>query len=51
MWWSRAANSKRARAAGVPADKIMFSGVGKTDAELALAVDEGIFCVNVESDA
>ncbi len=41
---------KRARAAGVPADKIMFSGVGKTDAELALAVDEGIFCVNVESD-
>ena len=41
---------KRARAAGVPADKIMFSGVGKTDAELALAVDENIFCVNVESD-
>jgi diaminopimelate decarboxylase len=41
---------KRARAAGVPAEKIMFSGVGKTDAELALAVDEGIFCVNVESD-
>jgi diaminopimelate decarboxylase len=40
----------RARAAGVPADRIMFSGVGKTDAELALAVDEGIFCVNVESD-
>jgi diaminopimelate decarboxylase len=41
---------RRARAAGVPPDKIMFSGVGKTDAELALAVDEGIFCVNVESD-
>ncbi len=41
---------KRARAAGIPADKIMFSGVGKTDAELALAIDEGIFCVNVESD-
>ena len=41
---------KRARAAGVPPSKIMFSGVGKTDAELALAVDEGIFCVNVESD-
>ncbi|MGE0034404.1 MAG: diaminopimelate decarboxylase [Xanthobacteraceae bacterium] len=41
---------KRARTAGVPADKIMFSGVGKTDAELALALDEGIFCVNVESD-
>jgi len=31
---------KRALAAGVPADKIMFSGIGKTAAELALAVDE-----------
>ena len=41
---------KRARAAGIPADKIMFSGVGKTPAELALAVDEGILCVNVESE-
>src|SRR6201992_3892833 len=40
----------RARAAGVPADKIMFSGVGKTARELALAVDEGILCVNVESE-
>src|ERR1700741_5629680 len=42
---------KRARAAGVAPDKIMFSGIGKTAAELALAVDEGILCVNVESDA
>ena len=41
---------KRARAAGVPPEKIMFSGIGKTAAELALAVDEGIFCVNVESE-
>ena len=41
---------KRARAAGIPADKIMFSGVGKTARELALAVDEGILCVNVESE-
>jgi diaminopimelate decarboxylase len=40
----------RARAAGVPADKIMFSGVGKTARELALAVDENILCVNVESE-
>src|SRR5215468_11045300 len=40
----------RARAAGVPADKIMFSGIGKTAPELALAVDEGILCVNVESE-
>ena len=42
---------KRALAAGVPRDKIMFSGIGKTAAELALAVDTGIFCVNVESEA
>src|ERR1700727_2457365 len=41
----------RARAAGIPPDKIMFSGVGKTARELALAVDEGILCVNVESEA
>jgi len=41
---------KRARTAGIPADKIMFSGIGKTEAELALAVDEGILCVNVESE-
>jgi diaminopimelate decarboxylase len=41
----------RARAAGVPAGKIMFSGVGKTAHELALAVDQGILCVNVESEA
>src|SRR6185312_7138334 len=41
---------KRARAAGIPADKIMSSGVGKTARELALAVDEGIFCINVESE-
>jgi diaminopimelate decarboxylase len=42
---------KRARAAGIPPEKIMFSGIGKTAAELALAVDEGILCVNVESEA
>ena len=41
---------KRARAAGVPADKITFSGVGKTEPELALAIDEGVLCVNVESE-
>jgi diaminopimelate decarboxylase len=40
----------RARAAGIAADKIMFSGVGKTAAELALAVEHGIFCINVESE-
>jgi diaminopimelate decarboxylase len=41
----------RARAAGIPAGKIMFSGVGKTERELALAVDHGILCVNTESEA
>lgn len=40
----------RARAAGIAPDKIMFSGIGKTARELALAVDEGILCVNVESE-
>ena len=41
---------KRARAAGVPADKIMFSGIGKTAEELAHAVEESILCINVESE-
>ena len=41
---------KRALKAGVPHEKIMFSGIGKTDRELALAVDTGILCVNVESE-
>jgi diaminopimelate decarboxylase len=41
---------RRARAAGIPPHKIMFSGVGKSARELALAVDEGILCVNVESE-
>jgi len=41
----------RARAAGIAPHKIMFSGVGKTARELAQAVDEGILCVNVESEA
>ncbi|HSJ40589.1 MAG TPA: diaminopimelate decarboxylase, partial [Xanthobacteraceae bacterium] len=42
---------KRARLAGISADKIMFSGIGKTATELAIAVDEGILCVNIESEA
>src|SRR6516164_8469342 len=40
----------RARAAGVPPERIMFSGIGKTPDELALAVDAEILCVNVESE-
>ena len=41
---------RRVRAAGIPPKKIMFSGIGKTAAELALALDENILCVNVESE-
>jgi diaminopimelate decarboxylase len=41
----------RALAAGVPPERIMFSGVGKTARELAVAVEHGILCVNVESEA
>ena len=40
----------RARAAGVPANKIVFSGVGKTGAEMAYALDEGVYQFNVESE-
>jgi diaminopimelate decarboxylase len=41
---------RRARAAGVPASKIIFAGVGKTRAEMAYALSEGIFAFNVESE-
>ena len=40
---------RRALAAGIPAEKIMFSGVGKTARELDAALEAGIFCFNVES--
>ena len=42
---------RRARAAGIPADKIVFSGVGKTDEEMRLALDEGVYQFNLESVA
>jgi diaminopimelate decarboxylase len=41
---------RRALAAGVPARKIVFSGVGKTAREMALALKEGIACFNIESE-
>lgn len=41
---------RRARAAGVPGAKMIFSGVGKTRAEMALGLDEDIRCFNVESE-
>jgi diaminopimelate decarboxylase len=41
---------RRALLAGIPADRIVFSGVGKTVAELAEALAAGILCFNVESE-
>lgn len=40
---------KRALAAGIAPDKIIFSGVGKTEEELAYACDQKIAQINVES--
>ncbi len=40
---------RRAIAAGVPAEKIVFAGVGKTGRELAAGLDAGIMQFNVES--
>jgi diaminopimelate decarboxylase len=40
----------RARAAGVPGDKIVFSGVGKTRAEMRMALEGGIRQFNLESE-
>ncbi|MBQ9363568.1 MAG: diaminopimelate decarboxylase [Bacteroidaceae bacterium] len=36
-------------AAGFPANKIVFAGVGKSDWEIELGIDHDIFCFNVES--
>ena len=41
---------RRALAAGTPPEKIIFSGVGKTRAEMALGLETGIRCFNVESE-
>ena len=41
---------RRAKAAGVPGDRIVFSGVGKTHEEMALALEGGIRQFNVESE-
>ncbi|MGA1802056.1 diaminopimelate decarboxylase [Rhizobium sp. HT1-10] len=40
----------RALAAGIPAERIMFSGVGKTAHEMDAALEAGIYCFNVESE-
>jgi diaminopimelate decarboxylase len=41
---------RRALAAGVPASRIIFAGVGKTRAEMAYALEQGILGFNVESE-
>tara|TARA_R110002012_G_scaffold317745_1_gene534761 strand:- start:15337 stop:16614 length:1278 start_codon:yes stop_codon:yes gene_type:complete len=40
---------RRALTAGIPAQRIIFSGVGKTDSELAFAIDVGVRQINIES--
>ena len=42
---------RRARKAGISADHIVFSGVGKTVREIELALAEGIYQINIESPA
>ena len=41
---------RRALAAGVPPERIVFSGVGKTEAEIAFALKHGVGEINVESE-
>jgi len=40
----------RALSAGIPAENIVFSGVGKTEIEMRQALSAGIHCFNVESE-
>lgn len=42
--------ARRALVAGVPAEKIVFSGVGKSEAEIRFALEAGIGQINVESE-
>jgi len=41
---------RRALAAGVPPERIVFSGVGKTEAEIEFALQTGVAEINVESE-
>jgi diaminopimelate decarboxylase len=41
---------RRALAAGMPPERIVFSGVGKTEGEIAFALDAGVAEINVESE-
>ena len=42
---------QRARTAGIAASKIVFSGVGKTEEEMCLALEQGVYQFNLESVA
>ena len=42
---------RKALAAGFPADRIVFSGVGKSESELRFAVEAGIYQVNIETES
>ncbi len=42
---------RRALAAGIQPSKIVFSGVGKSAQELAFAVDQGIYQINIETES
>jgi diaminopimelate decarboxylase len=42
---------QRVLAAGAPASRVVFSGVGKTRAEMRQALEAGVACFNVESEA
>ena len=48
--WCRKVNCAARWRPALPARKIVFSGVGKTAREMALALKEGIACFNVESE-
>ncbi|MBU6462396.1 MAG: diaminopimelate decarboxylase [Bradyrhizobium sp.] len=41
---------KRALAAGIPPQKVLFSGIGKTEPELHAALAADILCINIESE-
>ncbi len=41
---------QRALAAGIPPDRILFSGIGKTEPELLAALAADILCINIESE-
>src|SRR5260370_27918920 len=41
---------KRALAAGIPPEKILFSGIGKSETELRAALSADVLCINVESE-